>query len=90
MIAMHKALLNYKLEAANVQIDLFKAAERTFYISDKANYGWSEYARCGVNPHVLPGKHSEIFYQKNSKTFATKLDKILNARDDKSGYNIEN
>lgn len=90
MIAMHKALLNYKLEAANVQIDLFKAAERTFYISDKANYGWSEYARCGVNPHVLPGKHSEIFYQKNSKTFASQLDKILIERDDKSANNFEN
>jgi thioesterase domain-containing protein/acyl carrier protein len=77
-IAMTKALEQYELEPIATRIDLFKASKASFYIRERANYGWEPYLQNGLNVHLVPGDHNHIFTPPNDQVFAELLGNRLN------------
>ncbi|MCK7495304.1 MAG: hypothetical protein MZW92_32610 [Comamonadaceae bacterium] len=80
-IIMHNALKTYEIKPANFDLELIKAQKSTFYIRDRATYGWRDYALKELNMAIMPGEHSKLFSDENSKDFAQKLDKIMERYD---------
>jgi thioesterase domain-containing protein/acyl carrier protein len=71
------ALKNYQLKAQDIELDVFKAETRTYYVSDKKFLGWRPLALQGVNVHHIPGEHNTIFKAPNDRPFAEALQKCL-------------
>jgi len=74
----YRALDNYILKPSDVKVNLFRAEERTFYISDIKTYGWAEYALKGVETSDIPGDHNSIFSPPNDSAFADIFQNELN------------
>jgi amino acid adenylation domain-containing protein len=68
---------HYQLKPQNVEVEVFKAQTRTFYLDDKEFMGWKPYALKGVNVHDIPGEHNTIFKAPNDRIFAAVLQKCL-------------
>ncbi|MFD0793905.1 amino acid adenylation domain-containing protein [Mucilaginibacter litoreus] len=68
---------NYLLTPVNIEIELFRAKKRTFYMDDFKFLGWKPYALKGVRVHDIPGEHNTIFAPPNDKQFAEVLQKCL-------------
>ena len=75
---------HYLFKPHNIEVNVFKAETRTFYVDDKKFLGWKPYALKGVNVHNIPGEHNTIFKAPNDKIFAEVLQKCL----DKASVNI--
>ena len=69
---------HYKLKPYPIELEVFRAEERTFYMDDFEYLGWRPYALKGVNVHKIPGEHNTIFKAPNDKKFAEVLQKCLN------------
>ena len=67
----------YQLKPAEIELEVFRAEQRTFYMDDFENLGWQPYALKGVNIHKIPGEHNTIFKAPNGKVFASVLQKCL-------------
>lgn len=67
----------YHLKPTDIRIDLFKARQATFYIAEPKYYGWSEYAKKGVDVHEVPGEHNTIFHPPHDKQFAITLQRCI-------------
>ncbi len=67
----------YILRPYSIEIEVFRAENRTFYMDDPEFLGWKPYALKGVNIHPIPGEHNTIFKSPNDKIFAEKLQKCL-------------
>jgi amino acid adenylation domain-containing protein len=72
------ALKRYRFKPHNIEVNVFRAETRTFYVEDKKYMGWKPYALKGVNIHKIPGEHNTIFKAPNDKIFADVLQKCLN------------
>lgn len=77
----YKALDNYIISPADVQVTLFKAKLRTFYIEDFKFYGWKKFALKGIDVIEVPGDHNTTFAPPNDKLFAGILQKKLDSRE---------
>jgi amino acid adenylation domain-containing protein len=68
---------HYQLKPFDVEVEVFRAEKRTFYMDDFKYLGWKPYALKGVNVHPIPGEHNTIFKAPNDKVFASVLQKCL-------------
>jgi len=77
---LNDALFTYKFEPYHICIDIFKAGTRMYYIDDPKYLGWKNYALEGIDVHVVPGDHKDMFDGENSKVlaeiFQRRLDKM--------------
>ena len=73
----NRAVERYHLKPSDVRIDLFKAKQPTFYITDPQTYGWGVYAKNGVVVHEVPGEHNTIFHPPHDKQFAYTLQRCI-------------
>jgi thioesterase domain-containing protein/acyl carrier protein len=67
----------YQLVPYPIEVEVFRAENRTFYMDDFENLGWKQYALKGVNVHKIPGGHNSIFKAPNDKIFASILQNCL-------------
>ncbi|HEX8503998.1 MAG TPA: amino acid adenylation domain-containing protein [Hymenobacter sp.] len=72
-----QAWRHYLFSPLPIQIELFRAQERTFYMPDAKYLGWKPLALHGVNAHDMPGEHSFMFAPPHDKTFAATLQAAL-------------
>jgi thioesterase domain-containing protein len=68
----------YRFRPFDIQITLFKARERIFYIDDGRYQGWKKYALNGVNVYLTPGDHKHILSDPNVKALAIQMQTRLN------------
>ena len=68
----------YKIVPVDVKIDLFKANDRFYFVDDPKYLGWKDYALQGVNVHVVPGDHKDMFTPPHDIALANALQKRLN------------
>lgn len=66
----------YKIEPSDVDIILFLAERRTFYINDFETLGWSKYAR-SIERFIMPGDHANMLKPPNGKEFTKVLQRKL-------------
>lgn len=74
----NEAQKHYKILPYNIEIELFRAETRSFYLDDYVYMGWKPYALKGVNIHNVPGEHNTLFKEPNDKEFARILQECLN------------
>jgi amino acid adenylation domain-containing protein len=77
MQAMHRAFEKYIFKPQDVKINLFKADVKLYFVDDHIYFGWKEYALKGVDVHVVPGDHHEMFIAPNDKYLAKALQEQL-------------
>ncbi|MGZ3757146.1 MAG: amino acid adenylation domain-containing protein [Mucilaginibacter sp.] len=71
------AFNRYVIVPVDIRIDLFKAKKRLFFVDDPEYLGWKDYAKQGVNVHVVPGDHKDMFTPPNDAVLAEILQKRL-------------
>jgi thioesterase domain-containing protein len=62
------------------QVVLFKAAEGFNWpatVADDPLYGWPQWATGGVEAHIVPGSHMELFHEGKIELVAAKLGEHL-------------
>jgi hypothetical protein len=64
------AYSNYEITPLDIEIELFKADIRVYYVDDREYLGWGKYALGGVNVHNVPGDHKLMFKSPNDKILA--------------------
>lgn len=72
-----KALASYKIKSYDGAIDLFLSRIKVYYIKDKETLGWKPYALKGIRRHKVNGDHDSMILPPNSKSFAKKLQEVL-------------
>jgi amino acid adenylation domain-containing protein len=72
------AFRNYKLNAFNAKVYLFRADISVHYVNDKVFLGWKRFAKKGVEVYAVPGDHRSMLEQPNVKVLADALQKVLN------------
>jgi len=70
---------NYIMEAANVQVDLFRVKRRIYFLDDPIYMGWKEYAKAVV-VHEVPGDHKTFLDAPNDEEFARIFQEVLNKK----------
>ena len=73
-----RATQNYGLRLYPGRITFFKASETPVGPSADPTMGWSEWARDGVEVHVVPGNHANMMYEPHVEVLAEKLTACLN------------
>ena len=63
---------SYIIEPTPVDITLFLAERKTFYVDDFETLGWSKYAR-SIDRFTMPGDHSNMLKPPNGKEFTKVL-----------------
>jgi amino acid adenylation domain-containing protein len=71
---------NYRLEPLNIEVDLFRAKTRLFFVSDPRYLSWRKYALKGVTVHDVPGDHKTFLMDPHYKTLASVLQACLDQR----------
>jgi thioesterase domain-containing protein len=71
------ATQNYELRAYTGHISFFKANETLEGLSTDPTMGWSDWARGGVDVHVVPGNHANLMYEPHVEVLARKLTACL-------------
>uniref|UniRef100_UPI0025ED0A42 hypothetical protein n=1 Tax=Algoriphagus sp. TaxID=1872435 RepID=UPI0025ED0A42 len=61
----------------DIDITLFLAKRRTFYVQDFETLGWSRYAR-SVEKFVMPGEHANMLKPPHGSEFTKVLQEKLN------------
>ncbi|RFZ90713.1 non-ribosomal peptide synthetase [Mucilaginibacter conchicola] len=67
----------YRIQPSDLEIELFRAETRSYYLDDYIYMGWKPYALKGINIHSVPGEHNTMFKEPNDKTFARVLQDCL-------------
>lgn len=57
-----KALSAYTLVPDDIEVTLFRAKKRLYYLDDNEYLGWKVYARRGVKIFEVPGDHKTFLY----------------------------
>jgi len=73
-----KAWECYTIEPIEIDITLFLAERKTFYVDDFETLGWSKYTR-SVERYVMPGEHSNMLKPPHGKEFTAILKDKLNS-----------
>jgi thioesterase domain-containing protein len=71
------AFNRYIIVPVDIKIDLFKAKKRFYFVDDPKYLGWKDYAKQGVNVHIVPGDHKDMFTPPNDAVLAKILQKRL-------------
>uniref|UniRef100_UPI0025CDDAFB amino acid adenylation domain-containing protein n=1 Tax=Algoriphagus sp. TaxID=1872435 RepID=UPI0025CDDAFB len=66
----------YEIEPLDIDITLFLAKRRTFYVQDFETLGWSRYAR-SVEKFVMPGEHANMLKPPHGSEFTKVLQEKL-------------
>jgi thioesterase domain-containing protein/acyl carrier protein len=74
-----RATQNYQLHVYGGRITFFKASETLENTSGDPTMGWSDWARGGVEVHIVPGNHANLIYEPHVEVLARKLTECLNA-----------
>ena len=74
-----RATQAYGLRLYPGRITFFKASETLAGTSADATMGWRDWARDGVEVHVVPGNHANLMYEPHVEVLAEKLTACLNA-----------
>ncbi|MDR6782461.1 amino acid adenylation domain-containing protein [Pedobacter africanus] len=67
----------YRLTPMDIEIDLFRAKERIYYLDDLIFLGWKPYGMKGVNVHEVPGDHKTFLYPPYDKALAEILQEAI-------------
>ncbi|HVB29717.1 MAG TPA: amino acid adenylation domain-containing protein [Terriglobia bacterium] len=73
-----RATQNYGLKHYPGRIAFFRASETLAGTSSDPTLGWSEWARGGVEVHIVPGNHANLIYEPHVEVLAEKLTACLN------------
>lgn len=72
------AISKYQIFPENFKIDLLKVEDNDVFYAHDTNYlGWEEIALEGINRHVIPGNHHNMFRNPNDKKLGETLQNIL-------------
>lgn len=74
----------YFMSPQNIEVDLFRAEEKTKYVDDSIFVSWNKFALKGVNIHKIPGNHDTILSTKHIEEVASVFQKVLDLRNEKS------
>ena len=74
-----RATKNYQLRVYAGRITFFKASETLENTPSDPTMGWSDWARDGVEVHIVPGNHANLMYEPHVEVLARKLTECLNA-----------
>ncbi|WP_282124678.1 non-ribosomal peptide synthetase [Algibacter mikhailovii] len=77
------AATNYNLYPQDIKVDLFRSTEDIYFAHDYKYLGWQSAATKGIRKHMVPGNHSDMFFQPAVEGFAKDLQHVLNT------YNLE-
>jgi amino acid adenylation domain-containing protein len=72
-----RATQNYELHSYPGCITFFKANETLEGTSADPTMGWSDWARGGVDVHIVPGNHANLMYEPHVEVLAQKLTACL-------------
>lgn len=72
-----RATQNYQLRVYAGRITFFKASETLENTSSDPTMGWSDWARGGVEVHIVPGNHANMIYEPHVEVLARKLTECL-------------
>jgi len=67
----------YKLTPFDEKIHLFRATDNIYFVEDYKYLGWKKYAKKGVEVYDVPGDHKTMLLAPNDKSFARKLQEVL-------------
>lgn len=67
----------YKLAPFDEKIHLFRATDNVYFVEDYKSLGWQKYALKGVEVYDVPGDHKTMLLSPNDKSFARKLQEVL-------------
>ncbi|MDN3667354.1 amino acid adenylation domain-containing protein [Algibacter miyuki] len=75
----HKiAVDNHYMKPDDIEIDLLKVeVDDVFYAHDTKNLGWEPLAKGGINRHMIPGNHMNMFKHPNEKKLGYVLQAVL-------------
>ncbi|QWX82697.1 amino acid adenylation domain-containing protein [Cellulophaga sp. HaHaR_3_176] len=72
------AISKYQISPENFKIDLLKVEDNDVFYAHDTNYlGWEEIAQGGIDRHVIPGNHHNMFRNPNDKKLGKTLQTIL-------------
>ncbi len=74
------ALSDYKLVPDDIEVTLFRAKKRLYFLDDNEYLGWKSYAKRGVNVWEVPGDHKTFLYPPHDK----KLVRVIQSALDKT------
>ncbi|RCW92497.1 non-ribosomal peptide synthetase [Winogradskyella arenosi] len=81
MDRMHSlACMKYVMEPQDISVDLFKAEDNVFFAHDFKYLGWRKFAQQGVQRHMIPGNHLDMFDTPNVEVYAKRLQEVLDQR----------
>ncbi|WP_400080180.1 amino acid adenylation domain-containing protein [Winogradskyella sp. R77965] len=73
------AFSNYQITPENLEVDLLKVSEDTIYYAHDTKYlGWKPVALKGVNRHMVPGNHANMFKSPYCEELGSILQNIIN------------
>ncbi len=70
----------YHLIPQDIEVDLFRANKKTFFMHDPIYLGWKNAALKGVNIHNIPGDHLDLIRHPYSLETARALQHVLDIR----------
>ncbi|MBU2928311.1 thioesterase domain-containing protein [Winogradskyella psychrotolerans] len=75
------AYQRYHMVPQPIKVDLFWSRKKLYFAHDYNFLGWKKIALGGVNRHIIPGNHSEMFFLPVVKALGEKLQILLDNED---------
>ena len=75
------AFFAYNIAPQNIKAHLFRASENVYFAHDFKYLGWKNLATKGIEKHMVPGNHNDMFVPPNVQTFAQLLQDTLNGNE---------
>jgi amino acid adenylation domain-containing protein len=75
-----KAYRKYNLKPSNIEVTLFRAEKRNFYLDDNQYLGWRSYALRGVVRYAIPGDHKTLIFPVHAKELARVIQTAMDAK----------
>ncbi|WP_394749356.1 non-ribosomal peptide synthetase [Spongiimicrobium salis] len=81
----HQAICRYHMVPQDIEVDLFRVSTNDIYFAHDPKYlGWKKFALKGVQKHMIPGNHQDMFSSPNVETMGRTMQEILDVRDGKT------
>ncbi|EPR74092.1 Long-chain-fatty-acid--CoA ligase [Winogradskyella psychrotolerans RS-3] len=75
------AYIRYHIIPQNIRVNLFWSSKKLYFTHDYNYLGWKNISLQGINKHILPGNHSEMFLSPVVEEFGKKLQILLDNED---------
>ena len=72
---------NYKIAPLDIEVALFRAEKRLYFVDDQKYLGWDKLALKGVQIHKVPGDHKTFLEPPNDEIFAGILQHAMDCND---------